>query len=71
VILGGQVMRDVAASEIINAISACAQSRMMAEDIATFQVGTHPALTALPVAYHYHMVNAAEMAIQQMHKQGA
>lgn len=69
VILGGQVMGDAAAGEIINAISACVQSRMTAEDIATFQVGTHPALTASPIAYH--MVNAAEAAIQQMRRQGA
>jgi NADH oxidase (H2O2-forming) len=69
VILGGQIMGDAAAGEVINAISACVQSRMTAEDIATFQVGTHPALTASPIAYH--MVNAAEMAIKQMHKQGA
>ncbi len=69
VILGGQVMGDAAAGETINAISACVQNRMTAEDISMFQVGTHPALTASPIAYH--MVNAAEMAIQQMHKQGA
>jgi NADPH-dependent 2,4-dienoyl-CoA reductase/sulfur reductase-like enzyme len=69
VILGGQIMGDAAAGEVINAISACVQSRMTAEDIATFQVGTHPALTASPIAYH--MVNAAEMAIKQMRKQGA
>ena len=69
VILGGQVMGDAAAGEVINAISACVQNRMTVEDIAMFQVGTHPALTASPIAYH--MVNAAEMAIQQMHRQGA
>ena len=64
VILGGQVMGDTTAGEIINAISACVQNRMTAEDIAMFQTGTHPALTASPIAYH--MVNAAEMAIEQM-----
>lgn len=69
VILGGQVMGDTAAGEIINAISACVQSRMTVEDIAMFQVGTHPALTASPIAYH--MVNAAETAIQQIRKRGA
>lgn len=68
-ILGGQVMGGAAAGEIINAISACVQNRMTAEHIATFQVGTHPALTASPIAYH--MVNAAEMAVQQMRKLGA
>jgi len=68
VLLGGQVMGDETAGEIINTFSACIQNRMTAEDIATFQVGTHPALTASPVAYHG--VNAAEMAIQQMHRKG-
>jgi NADPH-dependent 2,4-dienoyl-CoA reductase/sulfur reductase-like enzyme len=66
-LLGGQVMGDTTAGEIINAISACVQNRMTAEDIAMFQIGTHPALTASPIAYH--MVNAAEMAIAQMRRQ--
>ncbi|MBN1178765.1 MAG: pyridine nucleotide-disulfide oxidoreductase, partial [Anaerolineae bacterium] len=65
-ILGGQVMGDPTAGEIINAISACIQNRMTAEDIAMFQIGTHPALTASPIAYH--IVNAAEMATQQMRR---
>jgi len=64
VILGGQVKGDATAGEIINSISACVQTRMTAEDIAMFQIGTHPALTASPIAYH--VVNAAEMAIAQM-----
>jgi pyruvate/2-oxoglutarate dehydrogenase complex dihydrolipoamide dehydrogenase (E3) component len=67
VILGGQVMGDTTAGEIINAISACVQKRMTTEDIAMFQIGTHPALTASPIAYH--IVNAAEMAIGEMRKQ--
>ena len=66
VILGGQVMGDTTAGEIISAVSACVQSRMTAEDISMFQIGTHPALTASPIAYH--IVNAAEMAIGEMHK---
>ena len=60
-LLGGQVMGDKAAGELINAISACIQRKMTAEDIAMFQTGTHPALTASPIAYQF--VNAAEMAI--------
>ncbi len=64
VALGGQVMGDSTAGEIINAISACVQSRMTAEEIAMFQIGTHPALTASPIAYH--VVNAAEMAVGKM-----
>ena len=66
VILGGQVMGDSTAGEIINAVSACVQSRMTAEEIAMFQIGTHPALTASPIGYH--VVNAAEMAVAQMRK---
>ena len=63
-ILGGQVMGDATAGEIINALSACIQTRMTAEDIAIFQTGTHPALTASPIAYP--LVNAAEMALGEM-----
>ncbi|MBN1317239.1 MAG: FAD-dependent oxidoreductase [Anaerolineales bacterium] len=66
VILGGQVMGDVTAGEIINTISACVQSRMTAEQIAMFQMGTHPLLTASPIVYP--LVGAAEMAIAQMCK---
>ena len=46
----GTVNREAAAAE--------------AEDIATFQMGTHPALTASPIAYP--LVNAAELAIGKM-----
>lgn len=64
VVLGGQVAGDAAVGEIINALSACIQSRMTAEQIAMFQTGTHPALTASPIAYP--LVNAAEVAISAM-----
>ncbi len=64
VILGGQVAGDTSAGEIINALSACIQSRMTADQMATFQIGTHPALTASPIAYP--VVNAAELAISKM-----
>ncbi|MGD8452539.1 MAG: FAD-dependent oxidoreductase [Phycisphaerae bacterium] len=68
VILGAQVRGDPAIGEMINAASACVQMRMTVEDIATFQIGTHPALTASPVAYP--LVNLAEMAISQMRQHG-
>ena len=68
VILGGQVRGDTATGEMINAVSACVQKRMTVEDIATFQIGTHPALTASPVVYP--LVNAAEVAISKMRQQG-
>jgi NADPH-dependent 2,4-dienoyl-CoA reductase/sulfur reductase-like enzyme len=63
-LLGGQIRGNGAAGEMINLVSACIQKRMTAEDIALFQLGTHPALTASPVVYH--LVNAAEMAIAKM-----
>ncbi len=61
VLLGGQVSGAKSAGELINAISACIHQRMTADDIATFQTGTHPGLTASPIAYQ--LVNAAEIAI--------
>jgi len=61
VLLGGQVQGRTSVGEMINAIAACVQKRMTAEDIAMFQMGTHPALTASPVAYP--LVNAAEIAL--------
>ena len=61
VILGGQVTGALSGGELINAISACIHQKMTADDIATFQTGTHPALTASPISYQ--LVNAAENAI--------
>jgi pyruvate/2-oxoglutarate dehydrogenase complex dihydrolipoamide dehydrogenase (E3) component len=66
VLLGGQVLGDHTAGEIINAVSACVQNHMTAEQIAMFQIGTHPALTASPIAYH--LVNCAEIAIGEVRK---
>jgi NADPH-dependent 2,4-dienoyl-CoA reductase/sulfur reductase-like enzyme len=66
VLLGGQVLGDHTAGEIINSVSACVQNHMTAEQIAMFQIGTHPALTASPIAYH--MVNCAEMAIEKIRR---
>jgi pyruvate/2-oxoglutarate dehydrogenase complex dihydrolipoamide dehydrogenase (E3) component len=64
ILLGGQVTGAKSGGELINTISACIHQRMTADDIATFQTGTHPALTASPIAYQ--LVNAAEMAIKNM-----
>jgi pyruvate/2-oxoglutarate dehydrogenase complex dihydrolipoamide dehydrogenase (E3) component len=61
VLIGGQLMGAKSGGELINAVSACIQQRMTADQIATFQTGTHPALTASPIAYQ--LVNAAEDAI--------
>ncbi len=66
VLIGGQVTGARSGGELINTVSACIHQRMTADDIATFQTGTHPALTASPIAYQ--LVNAAEMAIADMKK---
>ncbi|MBN2504315.1 MAG: FAD-dependent oxidoreductase [Bacilli bacterium] len=61
VIIGGQAYGASSVGELINAISAFISKQMTAEEIATFQAGTHPALTASPIAYQ--LVNAAESAV--------
>jgi len=66
VLIGGQVSGAKSGGELINVISACIHQRMTADDIATFQTGTHPALTASPIAYQ--LVNAAETAIGEIRK---
>ncbi len=63
-LVGGCVRGGPSAGELINTVSACIQNRMSATDIATFQIGTHPAVTASPIAYQ--LVNAAEMALKSM-----
>ena len=63
-LIGGQIRGGDSVGELTNVICARIQKKMTADDIATFQFGTHPALTASPIAYQ--LVNAAEMAIQQM-----
>lgn len=64
IVLGGQIQGALSGGELINAVSAFISNRMTANDIALFQAGTHPALTASPIAYQ--LVNAAENAIFQM-----
>ena len=61
VLLGGQVSGAKSGGELINAIAGFIHNRMTADDIATFQAGTHPGLTASPIDYQ--LVNAAEIAL--------
>lgn len=63
-LLGGGASGGSSIGELMNLIGACIQHSATAYDMALFQMGTHPALTASPIAYH--MVNAAEMAIKAM-----
>lgn len=67
IIIGGQVWGGVSVGELLNSISAAITGKMKADDIATFQMGTHPALTASPIAYQ--LVNAAENALSKTKRQ--
>jgi len=60
ILLGGQARGGDSVGEMINSISALVQKTMRADEIVLFQMGTHPALTASPIAYQ--LVNAAEIA---------
>ena len=64
VLIGTQMMGDIAVGELVNVASACIQHKMTIDDIACFQMGTHPALTASPVVYQF--VTAAESALLAM-----
>lgn len=63
-LLGGGISGGKSTTEMANVISACIQNRMTAYDLALFQMGTHPALTASPIVYP--LANAAEVAITAM-----
>ena len=63
-LLGGGVSGGTCIGELMNVIGACIQQGMTAYDISLFQMGTHPALTASPIAYQ--LVNAAELAVKAM-----
>lgn len=58
VILGGQISGGDSVGEMINTISMAIQKEMTAAELNTFQVATHPLLSASPIAYP---INAAAM----------
>lgn len=64
VLIGGQVCCGDTTGEVVNLIAALIQARMHADQIAVFQMGTHPALTASPIVYQ--LVNAAEQALLEL-----
>ncbi len=63
-LIGGEACGGDSVGAEINLLATMIQAEMTADEIATFQMGTHPLLTASPVAYQ--VVNAAEMALKQM-----
>lgn len=63
-ILGGEFSGGLAVAEMANIIAAMIQNEMTADEVATFQMGTHPCLTASPIVYQ--IVEAAEKAVTEM-----
>lgn len=63
--IGGEACGGVTAGEIANIMAQAIAAGMTANDIATAQVGTHPALTASPLVYQ--IVSAAEAAVAKLY----
>jgi len=64
--IGGEACGNMAAGEIANIMSQSITGEMTADEIATTQIGTHPALTASPLVYP--IVNAAEEVVAKLHR---
>ncbi|MCD6116482.1 FAD-dependent oxidoreductase [bacterium] len=60
-LLGGEVKGGDSVGEIVNILSAMIQNQMTDMEIDTLQIGTHPLLTASPIAYP--LINATADAI--------
>lgn len=58
VLIGAQIMGGDTAGEMINILSLAIQKGITANELNTFQVATHPLLTASPIAYP---INAAAL----------
>ena len=63
-IMGGQVCGGPTVGEVVNVLAALIQNRMTANQVATFQYGTHPFFTPSPIPYP--IVNAAEVALLKL-----
>jgi NADH oxidase (H2O2-forming) len=64
-IIGGEACGGTTAGEIANVMAQAIAAQMTANDMATAQVGTHPALTASPLVYQ--IVTAAEAAVGKLY----
>ena len=65
-LIGGQAYGGESIGEKINFIGALIQHEMRADEICTFQMGTHPLLTASPIGYQ--LISAAQMAATKLSK---
>ncbi len=65
-ILGGQLWGGNSVGELVNMLAVMIQNKMTDIDIDTLQIGTHPLLTASPIAYP--VINATVSAILKWYK---
>jgi len=65
-LIGGQVYGGASVGELINFIGSLIQTKKRADEICTFQIGTHPLLTASPMAYQ--IINASQVALTDLRK---
>ncbi len=63
-LIGGELSGGITTGEMANIIAAFIQSEVTADEVATFQMGTQPCLTASPIVYQ--IVNAAEQALTKL-----
>lgn len=63
-LIGGELSGGITTGEMANIIAVLIQSEMTADEVATFQMGTQPCLTASPIVYQ--IVNAAEQALTKL-----
>ncbi len=63
-LIGGQVYGSDKAGYVANCIGSLVQQGLRADELVTFQVGTHPKLTPSPIAHQ--IENAAEIALAQL-----
>ncbi len=64
ILIGGQIAGGVTTGEVTNIIASLVEKKTTAEEVATFQYGTHPALTSSPVTYQ--IAEAAEDALTKL-----
>ncbi len=67
VIIGGEVIGGLSVGELVNVIGLAIQNRMTVNSLLTFQIGTHPCLTASPAAYP--LIRAAEIIANKLRLQ--
>ena len=63
-LIGGQVYGSDKAGYVANCIGSLIQQGLRADELVTFQVGTHPKLTPSPIAHQ--IENAAEIALAEL-----